>query len=215
LLFLVFYLNSPFNKPYPLAMTKGSSTRAVILTEALAIANRDGLQGLTIGALADRCEMSKSGVFAHFGSREELQLAVVHEYHRCFEASVFTPALTQPRGLPRLQALFANWVTEVSHEVDVGSVYISGAVEFDERDGAVRDALVASVTTLHAALARMVQQAKDAQQLIAKVDPEQLVFEIHALILALHHDSRFLRKPASPHRAQQGFARLIQHYSTP
>ncbi len=195
-------------------MTKGSSTRAVILSEALAIANRDGLQGLTIGALADRCEMSKSGVFAHFGSREELQLAVVDEYHRRFEASVFTPALSQPRGLPRLQALFANWVAEVSHEVDVGSLYISGAVEFDERECAVRDALVTSVSMLHSALRRMVQQAKDAQHLVATVDPEQLVFEIHALILALHHDARFLRKPASPQRAQQGFARLIEHYQT-
>jgi hypothetical protein len=105
---------------------------------------------------------------------------VVHEYHRCFEASVFTPALTQPRGLPRLQALFANWVSEVSHEVDVGSVYISGAVEFDERDGAVRDALVASVTTLHAALARMVQQAKDAQQLPAAVDRCTMIHDFYA-----------------------------------
>jgi AcrR family transcriptional regulator len=191
---------------------KGSTTRAAILTEALAIANRDGLQGLTIGALADRCEMSKSGVFSHFGSRDELQLAVVDEYHRCFEAAVFTPAMKAPRGLPRLQALFERWVAEVTHEVDVGSIYISGAVEFDERQGAVRDALVGSITTFHAAIAKAAAQAIDCQHLRADVDPEQLVFEIHALILALHHDSRFLRKPASQSRAQQGFARLIQHY---
>ncbi len=195
-------------------MTKGTSTRASILTAALAIANRDGLQGLTIGALADRCEMSKSGVFAHFGSREELQLAVVEEYHRRFEAAVFTPSLKAPRGLPRLQALFVNWVAEVSHEVDVGSLYISGAVEFDERDGAVRDALVGSVSTLQHALVRMVQLCIEQGHFKADADAAQLVFEMHALILALHHDARFLRKPASQGRAQQGFARLVAHYTT-
>jgi AcrR family transcriptional regulator len=193
---------------------KGSSTRAAILTEALALANRDGLQGLTIGALADRCEMSKSGVFSHFGSREELQLAVVEEYHRCFELAVFKPAMAAPRGLPRLQALFKHWVIEVTHEVDVGSLYISGAVEFDERDGAVREALVHSITSFHAAIARAARQAMDCLHLASNVDPEQLVFEIHALILALHHDSRFLRKTDSQSRAQQGFERLIQHHST-
>jgi AcrR family transcriptional regulator len=192
---------------------KGSSTRAAILTEALAIANRDGLQGLTIGALADRCEMSKSGVFAHFGSRDDLQLAVVAEYHRCFEEAVFKAAMQAPRGLQRLQALFKHWVDEVTHEVDVGSLYISGAVEFDERDGPVREALVDSITTFHAAIARTVQQAIDCQHLSADVDPEQLVFEIHALILALHHDARFLRKPTSQGRAERGFERLIQTYT--
>ena len=195
-------------------MTKGSTTRAAILTEALAIANRDGLQGLTIGALADRTGMSKSGVFAHFGSREELQLAVVHEYHRCFENSVFKPAIQAPRGLPRLEALFKHWVAEVSHEVDVGSVYSSGAVEFDEREGSVRDALVASVTTLHTAIAKAVRLAIELKHLSSDAEPEQIVFEIHALILALHHDARFLRKPNSQTRAQQGFERLIQHYAT-
>jgi AcrR family transcriptional regulator len=195
-----------------MAVKKGSTTRATILTEALAIANRDGLQGLTIGGLADRCEMSKSGVFAHFGSREELQLAVVAEYHRCFEAAVFTPAIQAPRGLPRLEALFKNWITEVTHEVDVGSVYISGAVEFDESESAVRDALIDSIVTFHTAIARAAQQAIDCQHIRSDAEPEQLVYEIHALILALHHDARFLRKPGSEKRAHQGFARLMQHY---
>jgi AcrR family transcriptional regulator len=195
-----------------MAIKKGSTTRATILTEALAIANRDGLQGLTIGGLADRCQMSKSGVFAHFGSREELQLAVVAEYHRCFEAAVFTPSMKPPRGLPRLEALFKNWIAEVTHEVDVGSVYISGAVEFDESESAVRDALIDSIVTFHAAIARAAQQAIDGGHIRRDAEPEQLVYEIHALILALHHDARFLRKPGSEKRAHQGFARLIQHY---
>jgi hypothetical protein len=103
-------------------------------------------------------------------------------------------------------------VAEVTHEVDVGSIYISGAVEFDERESVVRDALVASITAFHQAIAKAVQQAIDCQHLRFNAEPEQLVFEIHALILALHHDARFLRKPTSQARAEQGFARLISQY---
>jgi AcrR family transcriptional regulator len=194
-------------------MSKGLATRSTILAEALAIARRDGLQGLTLGGLADRCEMSKSGVFAHFGSREELQLAVVAEYHRRFEDVVFKPAMSAAKGLPRLKALFGNWVAEVAHEVDAGSLYISGAVEFDERTGPVRDALVGSISTLHSALAKAVQLAVVQHHLKPNVQAEQLVFEIHGLILALHHDARFLRKPESQQFAKQGFERLILHHS--
>jgi hypothetical protein len=84
--------------------------------------------------------MSKSGVFAHFGSREELQISVVREYHSKFEEEVFRPALAAARGLPRLRALFDRWVRRVSVEIDSGCIYISGAVEFDDRPGPVRDA---------------------------------------------------------------------------
>lgn len=194
-------------------LKKGEQTRASILIEALAIANMDGLQGLTIAGVAQRCAMSKSGVFSHFGSREELQIAVVQEYHRCFQAAVFTPAMQAKAGLPRLQALFDNWVVEVTQEVDVGSIYISGAVEFDEREGPVRDALVYSIVTWQAALVRAARAAALKGHLLADLDAEQLVFEIHALILALHHDARFLRKIMSQTRAKMGFERLIKNYS--
>jgi len=104
-----------------------------------------GLEGLSIGLLAETLQMSKSGVFAHFGSREELQISVVREYHDRFEHEVFVPALDQPRGLPRLRALFDNWMQRTSKEIDAGCLYIGGAVEFDDRPGPVRDALVHSV----------------------------------------------------------------------
>jgi AcrR family transcriptional regulator len=94
--------------------------------------------------------MSKSGVFAHFGSREELQISVIREYHQRFEQEVFYPALAEPRGLPRLRAMFANWMKRTSVEIDSGCIYISGAVEFDDRPGPVRDALALSVQTWHA-----------------------------------------------------------------
>ena len=92
------------------ALQKGQATRAAILDAALGLASHMGLEGLSIGALAEVTQMSKSGVFAHFGSREELQISVIREYHAKFEEEVFYPALKQPRGLPRLRALFERWV---------------------------------------------------------------------------------------------------------
>ena len=127
------------------ARRKGELTRAAILDVALELASRNGLEGLTIGLLADRMSMSKSGVFAHFGSREDLQIDVVKLYHRQFEQEVFYPSIKQPRGLPRLQALFAGWVRRVSLEIASGCIYISGAVEYDDRPGAIRDELVGMV----------------------------------------------------------------------
>ena len=99
-------------------MQKGQLTRAAILDSALSLASQMGLEGLSIGALAEVAGMSKSGVFAHFGSREELQIAVIREYHRRFEEEVFFPAMREPRGVPRLRALFERWLRRVSVEVD-------------------------------------------------------------------------------------------------
>ncbi|OYU96697.1 MAG: TetR family transcriptional regulator, partial [Burkholderiales bacterium PBB5] len=127
------------------SLQKGQQTRAVILEAALGQASHMGLEGLSIGALAELTQMSKSGVFAHFGSREELQIAVIREYHARFEEEVFFPAVREARGLPRLCALFENWLRRVSVEVDSGCIYISGAVEFDDRPGPVRDALASMV----------------------------------------------------------------------
>ncbi len=199
------------DKPLP----KGQQTRAAILEAALGLASHMGLEGLSIGALAELMQMSKSGVFAHFGSREELQISVIREYHARFEAEVFQPSMSEARGLPRLAALFERWVRRVSVELDSGCIYISGAVEFDDRPGPVRDALAGMVRTWHAALERAIQQAVDEGQLRADTDAGQMLFEIHGLILALHHDARFLRQPHVLDRARNGFARVVDHYRKP
>ena len=122
-------------------MRKGELTRAAILDVALDAASRDGLEGLTIGLLAEKMNMSKSGVFAHFGSREDLQIEVLKLYHHHFEQEVFYPSLKEARGLPRLQAMFALWVKRVTVEIASGCIYISGAVEYDDRPGPIREAL--------------------------------------------------------------------------
>ncbi len=174
-----------------------------------------GLEGLSIGALAEVTQMSKSGVFAHFGSREELQISVIREYHARFEDEVFFPAIRQPRGLPRLRALFENWVRRVSVELDSGCIYISGAVEFDDRPGPVRDALAGMVCAWHAALKRAIEQAVQAGHLLPGTDAMQMLFELHGLILALHHDDRFLRIPGALDRARSGFERVLAQYRAP
>jgi len=197
------------------AMHKGQQTKAAIVDAALGMATHVGVEGLSIGALAEAMHMSKSGVFAHFGSREELQISVVREYHNRFEDEVFKPALKKARGLPRLRALFDNWMKRTSVEIDSGCIYISGAVEFDDRPGPVRDALVDTVLTWHGAMKRAIAQAKHEGHLNAEVDEDQTLFEIHGLILALHYEARFLKSPESIARAHRGFDHILARCGAP
>jgi AcrR family transcriptional regulator len=199
--------------PSARSLQKGQATRAVILDAALTLASSMGLEGLSIGALAEVTGMSKSGVFAHFGSREELQISVIREYHAKFEEEVFFPAIRQPRGLGRLVALFENWIKRVAVEIDSGCIYISGAVEFDDRPGPVRDALADMVRSWQSALKRAIELAVEVGDLRPDTDAAQMLFEVHGLILALHHDARFLRSPGAVERARTGFARTVSHYA--
>ena len=195
-------------------MHKGQQTKAAIVDAALGLATQIGLEGLSIGALAEVMRMSKSGVFAHFGSREELQISVIREYYARFEEEVFYPALQHPKGMPRLKALFKNWMNRTSVEIDSGCLFISGAVEFDDRPGPVRDALAGSVKTWLAAMHRAVVQTKEAGHLRSDVDEHQMSFEIHGLILALHYEARFLKTPGSVARAHTGFANILARCSS-
>jgi AcrR family transcriptional regulator len=199
---------SQFKSPH-----KGQQTKQAIVEAALGLATQIGLEGLSIGAVAELTQMSKSGVFSHFGSREELQISVVREYYRHFEEEVFLPALEQPRGLPRVRALFANWMKRVTLELQSGCIFISGAVEFDDRPGPVRDALVSSVQAWLLAFHRAIVQAREAGHLLAQADEQQIAFEIHGLILGLHYEARFLRQPGAIDRALQAFERIVERHS--
>jgi len=199
----------------PAPLRKGEMTRVAILDAALELSSRDGLEGLTIGLLAERMQMSKSGVFAHFGSREDLQVEVVREYHRRFEQEVFYPSLQEPRGLPRLWSMVRRWMEKRIQEVTTGCIYISGAVEYDDRaESPVRDELVKSVTIWRAALLRAVDQAREEGHLRADCDPRLMLFEMYSLELGLHHDARFLRLPDSAELAMVALNKLIQSYRT-
>ena len=192
------------------ALLKGQQTKQAIVQAAVSLSTRLGLEGLSIGLLAEVMQMSKSGVFAHFGSREDLQISVIDEYFNCFQQEIFFPALQQSRGLPRLRALFDNWMKRVAVEIQSGCIFISGAVEFDDRPGPVRDALAQAVRQWQDALFRAVVQAKECGHLAAQADAAQIAFEIHGLILALHYETRFLQKPDSLAQANQGFENILQ-----
>ena len=199
-------------KRRPKNSLKGQQTKAAIVHAALNLATHIGLEGLSIGALAERMQMSKSGVFAHFGSREELQVSVVREYHARFEEEVFYPAMKADRGLPRLRALFGHWMARTAVEIDQGCIYISGAIEFEDRDGPVRDALVTSMTLWLNALKRAVAQAKATGELVPDTDEAQVTFEIHGLILTLHYQARFMRSADALARAQTSFDHILARY---
>ena len=194
------------------AMQKGQQTKTAIVDVALSLATQMGLEGLTIGAVAEMAGMSKSGVFAHFGSREELQISVIREYHQRFEQEVFYPVLSLPRGLPRLRALFANWMQRTSAEIDSGCLYISGAAEFDDRPGPVHDALASSVQTWMDALHRAVRLSVEAGDLDGQTDAAQMAFEIHGLILACHYEARFLKSKTALGLAQRSFEHTLHRY---
>lgn len=189
---------------------KGLQTKAHIIDAALQLAMHNGLESLSIGGLAEVTQMSKSGVFAHFGSREELQISVIREYHQRFEQEVFYPAMQAARGLPRLRALFDNWMKRTTIELDSGCIYISGAIEFQDNIGPVREALVNSVGTWHAALRRTIEQCKELGDLPVDADADQILSEIHGLILVLHYEARFLRSAGALQRALTGFEHILQ-----
>jgi len=196
-------------QPVVPARSKGALTKAMIVDQALKIASHQGLEGLTVGLLADALAMSKSGVFAHFGSREELQLAVVREYYRRFEAQVFQPALQEPKGLARLQKMINLWVQTSIQELSAGCIFISGAVEFDDRPGPVRDELVRSVQTWRAALKRAIEQAVEVGDLKKDCTPEAMLFQIYSYVQGLHHDARFLQISRSVDIATQSIQQTI------
>jgi AcrR family transcriptional regulator len=193
-------------------MRKGEQTRSAIVAAACELAARDGLEGLTIGALAERMSMSKSGVFAHFGSREDLQIAVLKAYERRFVDDVLVPGLEAPRGLRRLQAIFGHWLERTAVEAASACIWISGATEYDDRPGPVRDELVGMVHSWQRELIRAIQQAIDTGELRADTDPGDLVFDLYGVILVLHHDARLLDSPDALARARRAFDRLVAAY---
>jgi len=202
-------LSDKANSELGVGVKKGELTRAAILDSALELAARDGLEGLTIGLIAERMQMSKSGVFAHFGSREDLQLEVVREYHRRFQQNVFQPALDKPKGLPRLERVLDLWMELRIHELTSGCIYISGAVEFDDRPGAVREQLVESVEMWRQALLKAVKISIEEGHLKKDANPEAMLFGIYSAVLGLHHDARFLKLTKSIQLAKDLVRKII------
>jgi AcrR family transcriptional regulator len=190
-------------------MSKGEETRAAILDAALAQASTAGFESLTIGTLAERTGMSKSGLFAHFGSREELQVAAVEAAAARFTETVFLPALKAKRGLPRMRALFDYWLDWTDRNGLTGCPMQAAAVEFDDRPGPVRDTVVAHYKRLEQELGRAVELAIGQGHLRADLDVEQFVFDMLGVIFSYYHGARLLRREEAAARARKSFERLI------
>src|SRR6266852_8374244 len=196
-------------------MRKGEQTRTLSRNEAVALASQVGLEGLSIGSLAERLDMSKSGLFAHFGSKEDLQVRTLGRAQELFLEQVFSPALKQPQGLPRLRALFSSWLgwLESNDDLPGGCLMLAASAEYDDRPGAVRDLLVAGQRELRGAIAKAIRIAIDEGHLAPHTDPWQITFELFGIVLATHHDLRLLGDARALVRARDALDRLIEAHS--
>lgn len=197
---------------------KGERTRQSILDRAVALASLEGLEGLTIGRLADDLGMSKSGLFAHFGSKEELQLATIDTAAERFINEVFRPALKTERGYPRLMAICRSWLSYIRREVFPGGCFFEAAsFEFDGRPGVVRDAIAKQMNDWVRALEKAINMAKDQGHLRQDVDAKQLAFEINSLFFGanfayqLRDDKRALDRAMKAIEARLEALRVMQY----
>jgi AcrR family transcriptional regulator len=190
-------------------LNKGELSRQAILRTALEQSRKIGLEGLTIGSLADVLQRSKSGVFAHFGSREDLQLAVLEEGARQFIDEVFVPALKEKRGLPRLRALYRGWLKRMVDTKVGGCIFVEGAAEFGNGDGPVKEKISDLQLQWRKQLTKTVELTIEASPK-CKADPEQIAFELFSLVLGVHHDARMFGTKDAMRLGEAAFERLVQ-----
>ena len=188
-------------------MSKGEETRQAILARAFELATVVGVSGLSIGRLAEATGLSKSGLFAHFGSKEALEVAVVEEASRQFVQGVMVPALREPRGEPRVRALFERWIEWGARPG--GCFFVGATAELDDRPGPPRDALVRASKDWIDELAKAARIAMREGHFRADLDPEQFAFEMYAIMLGSHLYQRFLREAGALDRTRNAFDRLI------
>lgn len=195
-------------------MGKGEETRQAILDEALALCSQVGLSGLSIGAVADKAGMSKSGLFAHFGSKEEMQIAVLREGQQRFVDTVLKPALKAPRGVARLRAILVNWLDWTRRARLPGGCPMNAAAnEFDDQPGAVRDCVEAGLADGRRMLANATRMAIEAGELRPDTDIEQFVFEFTGIVLVTMQNQRLFREKDANRRALDAFERLVRDFA--
>ena len=191
-------------------MRKGELTRQAILERATAMASRGGLQGLTIGLLADELKLSKSGVFAHFGSKDDLQVEVLRFCAEQFVDGVIRPALGTPRGEPRCRALFDGWLQWTrSHRLPGGCLFVAAATELDDRPCAARDDLVRLQRDWLDVIATCFRSGISEGHFHPSADPDQFAHDVYGIMLAYHHAARLLKDPSAEARARASFEALL------
>ncbi len=192
----------------PIKLSKGEETRAVILEAAVQHAGVHGFDALTIGLLAEQTGLSKSGLFAHFGSKEELQIATLDEAVRRYNEVAFIPALKAPRGLRRLIVVFDNWLQWIERSGLKACPMLAANTEFDDRPGPMRDAVVQHMQRLNHEIMRGVQMAIDTGEFSVDTDPEQFAFELFGIISSCYRSRNLFDDPKAKLRARKAFDRL-------
>lgn len=190
-------------------MTKGEETKAAILDQAVAIASEVGFGGLTIGQLAERTHMSKSGLFAHFKSKEVLQLETLQRARERFTDMVVRPALTTPRGVKRVQVLVERWLDWATDGLQGGCIFVASAVEYDDRPGPMRDAVVQNERDWLETIATVAGTAVAEGDFRADLDTEQFAFTVQGLMLSYHQAKRLLGDPKALEHVRQALDDLI------
>jgi AcrR family transcriptional regulator len=194
---------------------RGLRTREAILASAVNIASVHGLEGLTVGSLATQLRMSKSGLFAHFGSKEDLQLATIEVARQIFIDKVTRPAIAAPKGLPRLWGLINQWLVLVEKRVFSGGCFFSAAsFEFDSKRGVVHDRIAAIMREWMDVLTRAVEQAQKAGHIGAKVNPTRLAFEIHGVAMGAHWAHQLLDDKQAYSRARATVLEKLRSIAT-
>ncbi len=191
-------------------MPKGEQTKSEILAAAVEMASVNGLSGLTIGALARRTGLSKSGLFAHFGSKESLQTKTLEAAAERFVHQVVAPALAEAAGVPRIRALFENWLAWGTAEGGrAGCLFVAASIELDDQEGPVRDYLVWTQGEWLKILARAAERAVAAGQFQHDLDTRQFAHDCYSTMLGFHHARRLMRDPKAETRARSAFDRLL------
>ncbi len=190
--------------------TRGEQTRDAILERALSLASQVGLEGLTIGRLAEELDLSKSGLFAHFRSKEALQVQILERAAERFIEVVVKPALAAPRGEPRVRALFENWLRWPQAVPQPGGcIFVAAAAELDDRPGPARDCLVRLQRDWLDTLAGAVRIAIAEGHVRRGVDPDQVAFQMYGIMLVFHQATRLLRDGKAGDRARRAFEALL------
>jgi AcrR family transcriptional regulator len=197
-------------------VSKGALTRQTILEHAIGMASRVGLSGLSIGKLADDLELSKSGLFAHFQSKEALQIQILDFAAQRFVDVVIRPALSTPRGEPRVRAMFENWLSWPKESaLPGGCLFVAASVELDDQPGPVRDRLVQLQKDWLETLAAATRSAIAEGHFHERVDPDQLAHELYGIMLMHHHAWRLLRDPKAGAKTRLAFEALLSSARKP
>jgi len=191
-------------------MGKGEETKQAILDQAIDLASTLGFEKLSIGSLANATGMSKSGLFAHFQSKEQLQLQVLEEARRRFIDLVIAPALKKPRGEARIRAIFDNTVRRWERNLPGGCIFYAVSAELDDQPGPARDYLVQIQRDQRDALKRAAQIAVEEGEFREDLDLDQFVFELASIVAAYHHFGRLMRDPDAERLTRQAFESLLE-----